>query len=69
MCRVFASKCIDGIEANVDTMKRYAESSPSIGTALNPHLGYETTAEIIKESTKSKVCKAPNALDGVIAKH
>jgi len=52
-CRVFADKCISGIEANVDTLKRYAESSPSIGTALNPHLGYETTAEIIKESTKT----------------
>jgi fumarate hydratase, class II len=51
VCRVFATKCIDGIEANVETLKRYAESSPSIGTALNPHLGYETTAEIIKEST------------------
>jgi fumarate hydratase class II len=52
-CSAFADKCIDGIEANVDTLQRYAESSPSIGTALNPHLGYETTAEIIKESNKT----------------
>jgi fumarate hydratase class II len=51
--RVFADKCIDGIEANVDTLKSYAESSPSIGTALNPHIGYETTAEIIKESNRT----------------
>ncbi len=51
--RVFADKCIDGIEANVDTLKAYAESSPSIGTALNPHIGYETAAEVIKESTKT----------------
>jgi fumarate hydratase class II len=51
--RVFADKCIDGIEANVDTLKSYAESSPSIGTALNPHIGYETTAEIIKESSRT----------------
>ncbi len=51
--RVFADKCIEGIEANVDTLKRYAESSPSIGTALNPYIGYETAAEIIKESTKT----------------
>jgi fumarate hydratase class II len=53
VCRVFADKCVDGIEANVDTLKGYAESSPSIGTALNPHIGYETTAEIIKESTRT----------------
>jgi len=44
---------VAGIEANVDTLKRYAESSPSIGTALNPYIGYETTAEIIKESTRT----------------
>jgi fumarate hydratase class II len=50
-CRVLADKCVVGIEANVDRLKAYAESSPSIGTALTPHLGYETTAEIIKEST------------------
>ena len=33
--------------------KEYAESSPSIGTALNPYIGYETAAEIIKESTRT----------------
>ncbi|MDQ1403060.1 MAG: fumarate hydratase, class [Actinomycetota bacterium] len=49
----FADKCIDGIEANVERLKAFAESSPSIGTSLAPHIGYETTAEIIKESTKT----------------
>ena len=34
-------------------MKQYAESSPSIGTALNPYLGYEVAAEIVKEATKT----------------
>ncbi len=34
-------------------MKQYAESSPSIGTALNPYIGYERSAEIIKESVKT----------------
>jgi fumarate hydratase class II len=53
VCRVFADKCIAGIEANVETLKRYAESSPSIGTSLAPHIGYETTAEIIKESGRT----------------
>ena len=51
--RAFADRCIDGIEANVDRMKEYAESSPSIATALNPYLGYEVAAEIVKESTKT----------------
>ena len=48
---MFADKCVAGIEANVERLKQYAESSPSIGTALNPYLGYEAAAEIVKEST------------------
>ncbi len=51
--RVFADKCISGIEANVDRLKEYAESSPSIGTALNPYIGYEKAAELVKQSTKT----------------
>jgi len=51
--RVFQDKCIYGIEANVEQCKAYAESSPSIGTSLNPHIGYEKAAEVIKESTKT----------------
>ena len=48
--RVFADKCIVGIEANVERLKEYAESSPSIGTALNPYIGYEKAAELVKKS-------------------
>jgi fumarate hydratase class II len=51
--RIFADRCIDGIEADVERCKAYAESSPSIGTSLNPYIGYEKAAEIIKESTKT----------------
>jgi fumarate hydratase class II len=49
----FADKCIDGIEANEEVCKAYAESSPSIGTSLNPYIGYERAAEVIKESVKT----------------
>ncbi|HEX2381418.1 MAG TPA: class II fumarate hydratase [Acidimicrobiales bacterium] len=50
---LFASRCVSGIEANVDRLKQYAESSPSIGTALNPYIGYEKTAELVKKSTST----------------
>ena len=50
--RAFADKCIDGIEANVERCRDYAESSPSIGTALNPYIGYEKTAAVIKRAAK-----------------
>jgi len=49
--RTFADKCIDGIEANVDRMKAFAESSPSIATSLVPYIGYEEVAKVVKEST------------------
>jgi fumarate hydratase class II len=48
--RVFADKCIDGIEADVERCRTYALSSPSIGTSLNPYIGYEQAAKVIKES-------------------
>jgi fumarate hydratase class II len=51
--RVFADKCVDGIEANVARCKEYAEASPSIGTSLNPYIGYETAAKVIKESVRT----------------
>ena len=51
--RVLADKCIAGIEANEEQCRAYAESSPSVGTSLNPFIGYEAAAEVIKESTKT----------------
>jgi len=50
---VFADRCVAGIEANVDRCREYAESSPSIGTALNPVIGYEESASVIKESMQT----------------
>jgi fumarate hydratase class II len=52
-CRVFAARCIDGIEADVERCRAYAESSPAIATALNPYLGYEVVAEVVKESART----------------
>jgi len=52
-CTVFAERCIAGIEANVERLQQYAESSPSIGTALNPYIGYEAAADVVKESART----------------
>ena len=49
--RLLASSCVAGIEADVDRCRAYAESSPSLGTALNRFIGYEKAAEVVKEST------------------
>jgi fumarate hydratase class II len=53
VCRLFADRCIDGIEADEERCRVYAESSPSIGTSLTPYLGYEKAGEIIKASVKT----------------
>jgi fumarate hydratase class II len=51
--RLFADKCVAGIEANVERLQAYAESSPALGTALNPYIGYEKAAELVKKSAQT----------------
>jgi fumarate hydratase, class II len=41
---------VDGITADLDRMRAYAESSPSIVTPLNKYLGYEAAAAIAKQA-------------------
>ena len=47
--RLFADKCIAGIEADVERCRTYALSSPAIATALNPYIGYEQAAKVVKQ--------------------
>ena len=51
--RLLAEKCIDGIEANRETLQRYAELTLSAATALNPHIGYDLASEIVKEAAST----------------
>ena len=51
--RLFADRCISGLEADVDRMRRYAEATSQVATALNPVLGYERVAELVKESAQT----------------
>jgi fumarate hydratase, class II len=46
--RVLADRTIDGITANVERMRNYAESSPSVVTPLNRYIGYENAAKVAK---------------------
>jgi fumarate hydratase class II len=48
--RALADKCVAGIEADVEQCREYALSSPSIGTSLNPYIGYEEAGKVIKQS-------------------
>src|SRR5918999_769752 len=41
-------------EANDDTLRRHAESTPAIATALNPYIGYDRATEIVTEAMASR---------------
>jgi len=51
--RLFAEKCVDGIEANRENAERYAELTLSAAAALNPYIGYDKVGEIVKEAAAS----------------
>jgi fumarate hydratase class II len=50
---LFAEKCIEGIEVNREMTNRHAEATLASATALNPHIGYDRGAEIVKEAASS----------------
>ena len=50
---VFAEKCVEGIQANEEGTRRSAEMTLAAATALNPYIGYDKGAEIVKEAAAS----------------
>ncbi len=51
--RLFADRCLAGLEADRDRCRAYAEATPQAATALNPVLGYERVAELVKETART----------------
>jgi fumarate hydratase class II len=51
--RLFAEKCVDGIEPNLPGLEASAEGTLAVATALNPYIGYDKAAEIVKEASAS----------------
>ena len=50
IARLLADRTVDGITADADRCRRYAESSPSIVTPLNRYIGYEAAAKVAKKA-------------------
>ncbi|HJP82362.1 MAG TPA: aspartate ammonia-lyase [Fimbriimonadaceae bacterium] len=48
----FTENCVKGIVANEEICRRYAETSPSLATALNPLLGYQVGSDVVKTALK-----------------
>jgi aspartate ammonia-lyase len=48
--RALKTRTVDGITADEERARELLERSTALATALSPHIGYEKTAEIAKES-------------------
>ena len=46
----FATKCVDGIVVNSERVRELLERNAVVVTALNPHIGYDNGARIVKEA-------------------
>ena len=51
--KAFTARCVEGLQANEEQCRKYAESTPQAATALNPVIGYEKVAMVVKESLAS----------------
>jgi fumarate hydratase class II len=47
------TRCIEGLEANVENCLRGGESTLAIATALNPFIGYDRATAIVKDAAAS----------------
>ncbi len=52
-CDALREKCVDGLQANLAGCERSAESTLAVATALNPHIGYDRAAAIVKDAADS----------------
>lgn len=52
---VFLRHALEGMEANREVCRSYVDRSFGIVTALNPHLGYEVAARLVKEAAATGV--------------
>ena len=51
--RLFADKCVSGIEPNLEGLPSHAEGTLAVATALNPYIGYDKATAIVKDATAS----------------
>jgi fumarate hydratase class II len=48
--RIFAQRCVDGLEANETRCRELVDRSLMLVTALNPYIGYDQAASVAKEA-------------------
>ena len=53
ICEMFATRCIDGIIMNNDTCSGQVFNNIGLVTALNPHLGYESSTYVARKAQET----------------
>jgi fumarate hydratase, class II len=53
-CTSFREFCVDGLEPDVEQIRRHLESSLMLVTALNPIIGYDKAAEVAKKAYRER---------------
>ena len=51
-CRSFREFCVEGIEPDLEQIRRHLDSSLMLVTALNPVIGYDKAADVAKKAYK-----------------
>ncbi|MEU2338251.1 class II fumarate hydratase [Streptomyces sp. NPDC013172] len=64
VARLLADRTVDGITANRERAREYAESSPSVVTPLNRYIGYEEAAKVAKKSLAERKTIRQVVLEG-----
>jgi fumarate hydratase class II len=59
----FRMRCIEGIEADIDNIKKHVNNSLMLATALNPHIGYYNAAKIAQHAYKQDITLKQAAMD------
>jgi aspartate ammonia-lyase len=64
---VFRERCVKGIEVNEAACRRFAERTVGLGAALNPVIGYERAAQVVKYAVANNLTirEAAAALGGI----
>ena len=63
--KAFTSKCVIGVTANVDKAEGWLDKNSILVTALNPLIGYQKGAELVKESLTRNMTIRELALEEV----
>lgn len=63
----FTQKCVRGLEANRNKAEEWLGRNAIVATALNPIIGYNTSASLVKEAMKRNITIREVALEKVAA--